>query len=222
MNISRLGSIFGGRVAPRGKVKMKVIRHNVQAPLAWRVRNAIRPGYWLGWLFVMLAKLLTAVTGIPTLTSQVSLVKIDGKTGQRIDYGVVGFKVVTNAGVNAIVDAFQNTFELELFRYHGIGTGSTAENASDTALVTELTTEYNPDSTRATGTIAEGASANIFQTVATNTIDSGTPAIQEHGVFSQAATGGGTLLDRTVFATINLAANDSLQSTYELTLNAGS
>ena len=129
-------------------------------------------------------------------------------------------RVVTTVGVNAIVDAFQNTFELETFNFHGIGTGATAEAIGDTALVTELTTEYSTDNTRATGVQGEGASANIYQTVGTNTVDAAV-GIQEHGIFTQAATGGGTLLDRTVFATVNLANGDSLESTYELTVAAG-
>lgn len=137
------------------------------------------------------------------------------------DYGRVGFKVVTDTGVGFIVDAFQNLVELENMKFHGIGTGSTAENATDTALVTELTTEYNPDSTRATGTTTEQA-ANIYKTVATNTLD-GTPgaALREHGVFTQAATGGGVLLDRTVYAAITLSSGDGLQTDYRLTLTSG-
>lgn len=135
-------------------------------------------------------------------------------------YGLVSTRVVTDVGVGFIVDAFQNLVELENMKFHGIGTGSTAEAAADTALVTELTTEYNPNSTRATGTTAETA-ANIFQTVATNTLDSGTPALREHGVFSAASAG--VLLDRSVYASITLtgANGDALQTDYRLTLTSG-
>jgi hypothetical protein len=150
-------------------------------------------------------------------------------TGQRgirheaMFYGLASLRVVTDAGVNFIVDAFQNTTELENLKYHGIGTGSTAEAAGDTALVTELTTEYSPDNTRATGTTTEGGGTNVYRTVGTNTLD-GTPgaALREHGIFDQAATGGGTLLDRTVYASITLSSGDSLQSTYDHTQTAGS
>ena len=137
--------------------------------------------------------------------------------------GLASTRVVTTVGVNFIVDAFQNIVEVENLKYHGIGTGSTAEAVGDTALVTELTTEYNPNSTRATGTTTEGASANIYRTVGTNTLD-GTPgaALREHGIFDQASTAGGTLLDRTVFAAITLSSGDGLSSTYDLTLTAGS
>lgn len=138
-----------------------------------------------------------------------------------VDYGLASLRVVTTAGVNFIVDAFQNTVEVENLKFHGLGTGAAAEAVGDTALQTELTTQYNPDNTRATGSTTEGASANIYRTVGTNTVDA-TAAVTEHGIFSQAATGGGTLLDRSVFSVVNLASGDSLQSTYDLTIAAGS
>jgi hypothetical protein len=136
--------------------------------------------------------------------------------------GLASLRVVTTTGVNFMVDAFQNSVELEILKYHGMGTGTGSEAAGDTALGTELTTEYNPDSTRATGSLGEGASANIYRTVGTNTIDSGTPAVTEHGVLSQAATGGGTLLDRSKFAADNLVSGDGIQFTYDFTVAAGS
>ncbi len=140
--------------------------------------------------------------------------------GGMLDLGVISLRVVTTAGVNFLVDAFQGTVEPEILRYHGVGVGVAAEAAADTALGTESTTILNPDSTRATGTLAEGASANIYRTVGTVTFD-GAGAITEHGIFSQAATGGGTLLDRSVFSAINVVSADSIQFTFELTLAAG-
>lgn len=135
--------------------------------------------------------------------------RADGRT-ERL--GLVSTRVVTTAGVNYLVDAFQGTTEPENFKYHAMGTGNTAESASDTALVTEV-------ETRATGTQTEGASANIYKTVATITATT-SRAIVEHGIFSAASSG--TLLDRSVFSTINLASGDSIQFSYELTLPAGS
>jgi hypothetical protein len=43
----------------------------------------------------------------------------------------------------------------------------------------------------------------------------------EHGILSQAATGGGVLLDRSVFVAINLGNGDGPQTTYRLTVTAG-
>jgi hypothetical protein len=141
--------------------------------------------------------------------------------GDLTQYGLLSTRLVTDLGVAYIVDAFQNLTELENMKFHGYGTGTTAEAQADTALVTELTTEYAVNSTRPTGTTTEGASANIYRTVATLSPDSGgTLAITEHGVFS--ASSAGTLLDRSKFSAINLVANaDSLQTTYELTVSAG-
>lgn len=164
-----------------------------------------------------------------TLAYQPGLVFNDWATAKygigfkRLRVGLASTRVITTAGVNFITDAFQNSVEVENLKFHGIGTGFTAEAVGDTALVTELTTEYNPDSTRATGTTTEGGGPNIYRTVGTNTLD-GTPgaALREHGVFSQAATGGGTLLDRTVYAAITLSSGDGIQSTFDCTFASGS
>lgn len=136
------------------------------------------------------------------------------------DHGVVSRKVVTTVGAEFLVDAFQNTTEIENFKFHGIGTGGAAEAVGNTALTTELTTEYNPNSTRATGTQTENGST-VYRTVGTNTLDSGTPAITEHGIFSAASAG--TLWDRSLFSAINLNGTngDGLQTTYDLTITAG-
>lgn len=156
---------------------------------------------------------------LTTLQGSLRLRKIT-PDGEVFDFGLVGLKLVTNAGVDYIVDAFQNSVELEIMNFHGIGLGSTAENVGDTDIETELTTQYASDNTRATGSLAEGASSNIYRTVGTNTVDAAV-ALREHGVLNNAAVGSGVLLDRTVYALINLADGDSLQSTYELTVSAG-
>lgn len=180
----------------------------------WRTRNV--RNLWRGVRRVMTARALR----LSHLYGSLYLTHITGD-GEIVDLGLASMRVVTTAGVNFIVDAFQNTTEVETLKYHGIGTGTNAEAAGDTALQTEATTALNPDSTRATGSTTEGASANIYRTVGTVTVDA-TVACTEHGVFSQAATGGGTLLDRSVFSVVNLASGDSLQATYDFTLPAGS
>ncbi len=75
------------------------------------------------------------------------------------------------------------------------------------------------NSTRPTG--SQSASLAVYTTAATFTPDSGgTLAVTEHGILSQAATGGGTLLDRNVFAAVNLVTPvDSLTTTYTLTIS---
>jgi hypothetical protein len=218
----------GGCAAPSGALALAITRdlgqletrRVVKAPWTWRVGNFLRhrmrevPA-------LAVTRLLGRVCGLVWVESALSLRKLCGD-GTVIDYGVVGRRVVTTAGVNFLVDAFQNTTELENFKYHGFGTGNTAEAVGDTALVTELTTQYAVDNTRPTGSQTEGASANVYRTVGTLSPDSGgTIAIVEHGVFS--ATSAGTLWDRTVFSAVNLVAgSDSLQATYDCTFAAGS
>lgn len=137
------------------------------------------------------------------------------------DFGLISTRVVTTAGANFLVDCMQGITEPETMRYHGIGTGNTAEAVGDTGLVTESTTALNPDSTRATGTLAEGGTANVFRSVGTVSVDASIACV-EHGLFSQAATGGGTLLDRSVFAAVNLVSGNAFQTTYDFTITAGS
>ena len=138
--------------------------------------------------------------------------KVKKPDGTVEDHGLISTKVVTTAGVGYIVDAFQNSVELENMKYHGIGTDNTAEDVADTTLGVEV-------ETRATGTTTEGASANIYRTVGTVTTASAR-AVVEHGVFS--ASTSGVLLDRSVFSVINTGDGDSIEFTYELTIPAGS
>jgi hypothetical protein len=132
--------------------------------------------------------------------------------GQPIDHGVIGIKKVTTAFRDYLVDSMQNSTSspLDLFKFHGCGTGAVAESNTDTTLGGEV-------GSRVTGNLGEGTAANIFQTVGTHT-PGGSHAITEHGVFS--ATASGTLLDRSVFAAINVGAADSIEFTYQLTVNA--
>lgn len=130
--------------------------------------------------------------------------------------GAFGPNLIVNAGEAYLVDSWQNLVELETMKFHGCGTGATAAAEGDTALQTESTTVLNPDSTRATGSLTE-ASASVFRTVGTLTFD-GAAAVTEWGLLSQAAIPGGTLWSRIVFSAINVANGDSIQFTYDLTV----
>lgn len=131
--------------------------------------------------------------------------------GRRERLGLVSTKVVTDSGVAYLVDALQGITEPENLRWHGCGTGTTAESAAQTTLVTET-------GSRVQGSLAENA-ANVFQTVATINFTSSL-AITEHGVFS--ASSGGTMLDRSVFSAVNVVNGDAIEFTYRLTLPSGS
>lgn len=177
-------------------LRLKLIQYG------WKLKNAYhQPRAWLQYF------LLIAGLGIVSALDA-KVLRADG-TVQEL--GVVSRRVVTDAGVAAIANAFLNTFEPELFNYHASGTGGTAEGAAQTALVTEV-------GTRIAGTQSSPAGGQ-YRTVGTLSYAAGF-AITEHGIFSQLAAGG-TMLDRSLFAAINVANGDSIQFTYTITFSAG-
>lgn len=163
---------------------------------------------------VILSKLLH----LPTLYGGLFLVKI-GPDGRRVNLGLATVAVVTDSGVAYIAaDIAGGASDSSLFKFHGFGTGGTAEAASQTALVTEESTQYVGD-VRPTG--SQASSTNTYTTAATYSPDSGgTRAITEHGIFTASTVG--TMLDRSLFSVINVVASaDSLLATYVLTLSSG-
>jgi len=93
-------------------------------------------------------------------------------------------------------------------KYVGLGTGTSAASASDTALQTEL-------STREVGTLS--ATSNVWESVSNFAAGINTGSITEAGIFS--ASSGGTMLARQVFTAIPKGASDSLQVTWQITLS---
>ena len=143
------------------------------------------------------------------------------ETGSVEDWGLLSTKFVTDGAAQYIVDAFQGITTLQMFRYHAIGSGNTAENQNQTGLVFEFNAQTNPASIRQAGTLTEGGSNNVFRTVATTTASATNIAVVEHGIFTFSALVGSMLLDRSVFSVINLANGDSIQTTYDLTVTPG-
>lgn len=123
--------------------------------------------------------------------------------------------LVTTAGVNYMAADFLSSSvnHIAAFNYHDSGTGTTAETIANTALQTQA-----GPATRATGTQSNPTSGK-YQSQGTITYTSSL-AITEWGLFNQAAQGG-TLWDHRTFSAINVNANDSIQFTYALTVNAG-
>lgn len=205
---------------PSGDLSVKRIQAQ-QAPLSWRVRNTLRWNYAWGYLVNWLAKQFSRLTGAVTITSELALRKrLAG--GEWVDYGIVGYRLVTDAGVGYLVDDFDNASggaDVSLFNFHGVGTGTTAEGAGDTALVTESTTILTSNSVRATGTRSQPA-ANQFRSTGVVSFD-GSGAITEHGLFTDADVGEGVLWDRTVFSAVNVSSGESLSAQYTVTVNSG-
>jgi hypothetical protein len=169
------------------------------------------------------AELLDALASVCLIESSLGLKHVHGPNGDRPgridDHGIVSRKVITDVGAAAVVNGFRNTFELELFNFHGLGTGAGAEAVGNTALTAELTTQYSVDNVRPTG--AQSAPpAPQYQSVATIPVDANV-SITEHGLFSQAAVPGGTLWDRSLFTALALNSGDTIIATYIATITAG-
>lgn len=199
-----------GDIRPRGDLRIKVKRAP-KAPLSWRLRNWLRLGYIMGLLGWLLGHAYMRLFGAPVLLGRLEA-RLIRKDGQVINYGVLGFRVVTTAFVTFLVDQLQTeTSVFGDFKYHDSGVGTTAENAANTDM------ETTDGESRVTGTQTE-ASATVYQSVGTISYTT-TKAITEHGLFSAAS--GATLMDRTVFSAINVVSGDSIQFTYSLTCSAG-
>lgn len=137
--------------------------------------------------------------------------RADGRTESL---GTISRKKVTGAFVTDIVsNMVTDTTAFGDYKFHDCGTGTTAEANTQTALVTPF------GGARVSGTqVAGGTStAPTYTSVATISFTS-TLAITEHAVFN--ASTSGTMLDRSVFAAINVVNGDSIQFTYTLTINA--
>lgn len=144
------------------------------------------------------------------------LVKGDGFVK---DLGVIARKKVTDEFAEYMVDQLQaESSDFGDFKYHISGTGTNAENKTDTQLQTPIGME------REVGTQTEGASAEIYRSVATIAYTA-SHAVTEHAIFNEAyvdAQDNGVLMDRSVFSAINVVNGDSIEFTYELTVTAES
>ncbi len=160
--------------------------------------------FWMHYL----ARLL----GIVPLSASLKA-RVFRKDGSIEDLGTICTHVVTDAFVAYLVDSLQAVeANWDDFKYHDSGTGTNVEAVGDTALQTPT------GEARDVGTQIEGATANIYKSVVTNTY-AGTFAITEHGLFNAAAAG--TLMDRSVFTAINVISGDKIEFTYQLTCTAG-
>lgn len=199
-----------GTLKPHGDLGIQVMRTQ-PAPISWRLKNSLRWQFIKGWLAVTFIVPIARFFGIATAYGKLEAVLIR-KDGTRINFGVLGWRVVTAAFVSFVVDQLQTeTSVFGDFKYHDSGVGTTAEANGDTGI------ETTDGESRATGTQTESA-ANAYRSVGTISYTT-SKAITEHGFFNDATTG--TLMDRTVFSAINVVNGDSIQFTYTLTLSAG-
>ena len=120
--------------------------------------------------------------------------------------------LVVSAGLAYIASRMRDA-TATVMTHMGVGTGTTAAAAAQTALVTALGSRVALDSTTlVTTTVTNDA----VQYVATFGAGVATGAITEAGIFN--ALTGGTMLCRTVFSVINKDALDTLVITWKVTI----
>jgi hypothetical protein len=120
--------------------------------------------------------------------------------------------LVVSAGLAYIASRMRDA-TAGVMSHMGVGTGTTAAAAANTALETALGARVALTSTTlVTTTVANDA----VQYVATFGAGVSTGAITEAGIFNAAS--GGTMLCRTTFAVINKGALDTLAITWKVTV----
>ena len=126
-------------------------------------------------------------------------IALNGEVVQEVD------NLVVTAGKGFVASRMAGT-SANVMSHMAIGTGSTAANASDTALGSEAAR------TALTSTNVSGAVVTYVDTFAAGT---GTGAITEAAILN--ASSGGTMLCRTVFSVVNKGASDSMTITWTVT-----
>ena len=137
------------------------------------------------------------------------------RNGQVIETRL-GPNLIVDAGKAGIASRINGAGSEAAFTYIGIGAGTTAAAAGDTALEAEKAEDGTPTTTHKAATctrVTTTVTNDTAQNVATFTF-TGSVAVTESGVFNAASAG--TLLARQVFSVINVASGDSLQVTWKI------
>ena len=127
---------------------------------------------------------------------------------------IIKDKVVTDDFCEDIVAALVAETWTPLYKYHHWGTGTNAENATDSALQTPGA------EARAVGTHIEGATAKTYKSVGTLTCNATPKTIVEHGLFKASSIG--VLMDRTKHGAHELVEGNQIEYTFNIAFTSGS
>lgn len=112
---------------------------------------------------------------------------------------------IVNGGFDFICNAMGNSSRPAAMEYVGIGSGTTANSMTMTAMVKQLAIVK--------GTYSHTNGTKFFTLKATFGPGSGTGTINEIAVFN--ALSGGTMLDRVVIGTVTKEAGDTYNATFQ-------
>ena len=140
------------------------------------------------------------------VTGMVNVVVRDETTG-AIKQEFTVPNLVVDTGLDFIASRMKDATATAM-SHMAVGTGTTAADAADTTLETELARVALSSTTVTDNSVAY---------VATYPAGTGTGALTEAGILNAAS--GGTMLCRTVFAVINKSAADSMTVTWTVTIS---
>ncbi|RLB80121.1 MAG: hypothetical protein DRH17_12535 [Deltaproteobacteria bacterium] len=145
-------------------------------------------------------------------------IKLDEKGRPMIRDTGWSLNGITNAGLAEVAGLILTDVGGTAFDYIAIGTGTTAFDATQTALEAEVARKAGTGS-RVTTSVTNDT-AQLVATFSSADGLSGTHAITESGVFN--ASTGGTMLCRQTFAALNINwdAGDSLQVTWKIQITS--
>lgn len=197
----------------------KLYRSYRQRKIArWARAGKVYPGVTQGEL--MEAMKATKPYGVLEMMGFLRVRIFRGKNHPRYgdieDYGLVSCKLVTTDFAEYVVDSLADstTYPLDTFKQHQMGDDATAESNAHTDL-------QNAREAKVAGNQQENG-AQVYQTIATITATA-SYTVNEHGLFNNAANATGVMLDRNLVPNApDVVADDSVEFTYELTVNAES
>ena len=121
---------------------------------------------------------------------------------------------ITNAGKAAIAGLVGNTGAITAFSYIALGTGTTAFAASQTALVTELSTLGLSRAASTVSRVTTTVTNDTVQFQKVFTVSGGSTTVQEIGVFN--ASSSGIMLGRALTPPTALNDQETLTATYKV------
>ena len=121
--------------------------------------------------------------------------------------------IVTNTGKACTASRINGAGGEATFTHVAIGTGTTAESATQTALISEITTGGGARAAASVSRVTTSQTNDTAQWIITYNFTA-TFAVTESGIFN--ASTAGCMLARKVFSAINVVSGDSIQVTWRV------
>lgn len=128
-------------------------------------------------------------------------------------YAMRAANLVTSAGKAGVASRINGAGSEAAFTYLAIGIGTTAANASDTTLESEITTNGGQRASATASRTTTDVTNDTARLVLTYSF-TGSFAVTEAGALN--ASSSGVLLNRQVFSAVNVVSGDSLQVTVDI------